>query len=129
MSAITYTWDHVHIRTPDVEAMATWFADTFGAEIVRGAARTDIKLGGGMIFLAEADASINAPPAVPYQGLEHIGLSVKDIDAVAATLKAKGVEFTKDPFTIRPGTRIAFVRGPLGISVELLDRDPKYMMD
>jgi catechol 2,3-dioxygenase-like lactoylglutathione lyase family enzyme len=124
----TYTWDHVHIRTPDVEAMAQWFADTLGAEIVRGPARVDLKLGGGIIFLAEAPASVNPPPVTPYQGLDHIGLSVKDIDAVAASLKAKGVEFTKEPTTIRPGTRICFIRGPLGISVELLDRDAKYQM-
>jgi catechol 2,3-dioxygenase-like lactoylglutathione lyase family enzyme len=51
---------------------------------------------------------------------------VKDIDAVAAEIKAKGVEFTKDPTTIRPGVRICFIRGPQGISVELLERDKKY---
>jgi len=129
MSYPNYTWDHVHIRTPDVEAMAQWFADILGAEIVRGPARTDIKLGGGIIFLAEAPASVNPPPVTPYQGLDHIGLSVKDIDAVADSLKAKGVEFTKEPITIRPGVRVCFIRGPLGISIELLDRDAKYQMN
>jgi catechol 2,3-dioxygenase-like lactoylglutathione lyase family enzyme len=123
-----YIWDHVHIRTPDVEGMARWFADTLGAEIVRTPARVDIKLGGGVIFLADAPDTVNPPPVTPYQGLDHIGLAVKDIDAVAAKLKAKGVEFTREPTTIRPGVRICFIRGPLGISVELLDRDAKYEM-
>jgi len=62
----------------------------------------------------------------PYQGLDHFGLAVKDIDAVAAEIKAKGVEFTKEPTTIRPGVRICFIRGPQGISIELLERDGKY---
>src|SRR6202040_597799 len=62
----------------------------------------------------------------PYQGLDHFGLTVKDIDAVAAEIKAKGVEFTREPTTIRPGVRICFIRGPQGISVELLERDRKY---
>jgi lactoylglutathione lyase len=53
-------------------------------------------------------------------------LTVKDIDAVAAEIKAKGVEFTKPPTTIRPGVRICFIRGPQGISIELLERDKKY---
>ena len=57
------------------------------------------------------------------QGLDHFGLTVKDIDAVAAEIKAKGVEFTKPPTTIRPGVRICFIRGPQGISIELLERD------
>ena len=35
MTTPHYTWDHVHIRTPDAEATAQWFADTLGAEIVR----------------------------------------------------------------------------------------------
>jgi hypothetical protein len=26
----------------------------------------------------------------------------------------------------RPGIKICFLRGPQGISIELLDRDPKY---
>lgn len=124
-----YTWDHVHIRTPDVEGMARWFADTLGAEIVRGPARVDIQLGGNLIFLAEAASGVHPPPVTPYQGLDHIGLAVKDIDAVADSLKAKGVEFTKEPTTIRPGVRVCFIRGPLGISVELLDRDAKYRVE
>ena len=52
---------------------------------------------------------------------------MSNIDAVAADLKAKGVEFTREVYTVRPGTRICFLRGPQGISIELLDRDPKYV--
>ncbi|MGY3409139.1 catechol 2,3-dioxygenase-like lactoylglutathione lyase family enzyme [Bradyrhizobium sp. GM5.1] len=59
-------------------------------------------------------------------GLDHFGLTVKDIDAVAAEIKAKGVTFTREPTTIRPGVRICFIRGPEGISIELLERDKKY---
>jgi lactoylglutathione lyase len=69
---------------------------------------------------------VNPSPMTPYQGLDHFGLSVKDIDAVAAQLKAQGVVFTKEPQTIRPGVRICFIRGPQGISIELLERDAKY---
>ena len=45
---------------------------------------------------------------------------------MAAEIKAKGVEFTTEPTTIRPGVRICFIRGPQGISIELLERDKKY---
>jgi catechol 2,3-dioxygenase-like lactoylglutathione lyase family enzyme len=51
---------------------------------------------------------------------------VSGIDAVADELKKKGVEFTREPTTVRPGVRICFIRGPEGVSIELLDRDPKY---
>ena len=69
---------------------------------------------------------VNPPPATPYQGLDHFGLAVSGIDAIAADLKKKGVEFTKEPHSPRPGIKICFLRGPQGISIELLDRDPKY---
>jgi catechol 2,3-dioxygenase-like lactoylglutathione lyase family enzyme len=123
-----YIWDHVHIRTPDVEATAQWFADMLGAEFVRSPGRIDVQLGGGRIFLAPVTSGdgVNPPPVTPYQGLDHFGLSVTDIDAVAASLKAKGVEFTKEPFTLKPGLRIAFIRAPQGVSIELLERNAKY---
>ncbi len=128
-----FAWDHIHLRTPDAEATAQWFERMFGAEIVRtnqqGATRIDIKLGGANIFLAPVKAGdgVNPPPVTPYQGLDHFGLRVSDIDAVAADLKAKGVEFTMEPTVPRPGIKICFLRGPQGISIELLDRDPKYV--
>ena len=128
----TFTWDHIHLRTPDPEGTAQWFERMFGAEVIRsmqqGKPRIDIKLGGAMICTAQVNPGdgVNPAPTTPYQGLDHFGLTVKDIDTVAAEIKAKGVEFTKEPFTIRPGVRICFLRGPQGISIELLERDKKY---
>ena len=125
----TYTWDHIHLRSPDPEATAQWFERMFGAEIIRsmqeGTPRIDLKLGGANIFIAPVAAGdgVNPPPVTPYQGLDHFGLTVRGIDAVAAELKAKGVEFTREPTTIRPGVRICFIRGPQGVSIELLERN------
>jgi catechol 2,3-dioxygenase-like lactoylglutathione lyase family enzyme len=124
----TYTWDHVHLRTPDPEGMAQWFERMLGAEVIRsmqqGKPRIDLKLGGANIFIAPvaANEGVNPPPVTPYQGLDHFGLTVSGIDAVAAELKGKGVEFTKEPTTVRPGVRVCFIRGPQGISIELLER-------
>ena len=56
----------------------------------------------------------------------HPALHVEDVAAAREELEAKGVEFAKEPHTIRPGTRICFIRGPQGISIELLERDKKY---
>jgi catechol 2,3-dioxygenase-like lactoylglutathione lyase family enzyme len=122
------TWDHVHIRSPDPEATAQWFERMLGAQIIRsmqeGAPRVDLKLGGANIFIAPVKTGdgVNAPPVTPYQGLDHFGLTVDNIDAAAQELKRKGVEFTKEPATIRPGVRVCFIRGPQGVSIELLQR-------
>jgi catechol 2,3-dioxygenase-like lactoylglutathione lyase family enzyme len=127
------TWDHIHLRSPDPEATAQWFERMLGAEVIRslqqGKPRIDLKLGGADIFIAPVTAGdgVNAAPSTPHQGLDHFGLTVSDIDAVAAELKAKGVEFTMEPKVPRPGIKICFLRGPQGISIELLERDPKYV--
>ena len=130
MPAITF--DHIHLRSPDPEATVQWFARMLGAEVIRstqqGKPRIDLKLGGARIFIAAVSPGdgVNAAPATPYQGLDHFGLSVAGIDAVAAELKNKGVEFSKEPHTPRPGIRVCFLRGPQGISIELLERDAKF---
>ena len=127
-----FTWDHIHLRTPDPEATAQWFERMFGAKVVRstqaGKPRIDLKLGGANIFIAPVKGGdgVNAPPTTPYQGLDHFGLLVTGIDDIAAELKRKGAEFSKPPHVPRPGIKICFLRGPQGISIELLDRDPKY---
>jgi catechol 2,3-dioxygenase-like lactoylglutathione lyase family enzyme len=128
-----YRWDHVHLRSPDPEATAVWFERILGAQVIRsiveGQPRIDLKLGGADVFIMPVGANdkVNPPPVTPYQGLDHFGLHVSDLDAVAAELKGKGAEFTMDPRTIRPGLRICFLRGPQGISIELLERDAKYV--
>jgi catechol 2,3-dioxygenase-like lactoylglutathione lyase family enzyme len=127
-----FTWDHIHLRTPDPEATAKWFETMFGAQVIRstqaGKPRIDIKLGGANIFTAQVEPGdgVNPPPTTPYQGLDHFGFAVSGIDAIAADLKKKGVEFTKGPMVPRPGIKVLFLKGPQGISIELLDRDPKY---
>lgn len=118
------TWDHVHIRTPDPDATARWFAEMLGAEIVPSPARIDVRLGGNSIFLTPVSAGdgINPAPATPYQGLDHFGLAVQGLDALVADLKANGVQFTEEVRQVRPGLRVCFIRGPHGISIELLER-------
>ena len=125
----TFTYDHIHLRSPDPEATARYYERMFGAEVIRtmqqGKPRIDLKLGGANIFIAPvaSDSGVNPPPVTPYQGLDHFGLSVSGIDAIVADLKSKGAVFTMEATTIRPGVRIAFLRGPEGVSIELLDRN------
>ena len=129
---VQYMYDHMHLRSPDPEATAQWYETMFAAQVLRSAPhgnpRIDLKIDGVSIFIAPVmnDGKTAEPPKSPYQGLDHFGLTVSGIDAVAADLRAKGVEFTMEPTVPRPGIKICFLRGPQGISIELLDRDPKY---
>ncbi len=125
-----FTYDHIHLRSPNPEATAAYYERMFGAEVLRsmqqGKPRIDLKLGGANVFIAPVQAGdgVNPPPTTPYQGLDHFGLTVSGIDSIAAELKAKGAVFTKEPTTIRPGVRVCFIQGPEGVSIELLERKP-----
>jgi lactoylglutathione lyase len=125
-----FAYDHVHLRSPEPEQTARYYERMFGAEIIKsiqsdGRERVDMKLGGVMMFIAkvEPDAALAEKPSGSFVGLDHLGLRVRDIDVVCAELKTKGAEFTVEPKTIRPGVRIAFVRGPQNVLIEILDRD------
>ena len=126
----SFNFDHIHLFSKNPEATAAFYEKMFGAQVTRsmpgGKPRVDMKLGGANIFILDvsADPKAAAAPGHPYLGLDHFGLEVKGIDAVCADLKAKGAVFTRGPETIRPGTRIAFLTGPEGVSIELLERTP-----
>jgi catechol 2,3-dioxygenase-like lactoylglutathione lyase family enzyme len=124
-----FKFDHIHLRSPNPEETAAYYERMFGAELIPsvkgGKPRIDMNLCGQMFFIAPVepgDGTAEAPKP-PYRGLEHIGLIVTGIDEIVADLKTKGAEFTMEPTTIRPGTRIAFLRGPEDVSIELVDRN------
>lgn len=128
---VKFTYDHVHLRSPDPEATAQFYERMFGADVLRtvqqGKPRVDLNLGGLKVFIAQAatGGKIGEAPTSPYLGLDHIGLTVTGIDAAVSELKVKGAEFTMEPTTIRPHVRIAFLRGPQGVTIELVDRNAK----
>ena len=124
-----YTYDHMHLRSRDPMATAQYYHKMFDAKIVEsiqsdGKPRIDLDLNGLTIFIAQVppDADIPTAPADPYIGLDHFGLRVDNLDAAAADLKQRGAEFTLQPRTIRRGVKIAFVRGPDDVRIELLER-------
>jgi lactoylglutathione lyase len=125
---IKFNWEHIHLRSPDPEATAAWYKDKLGAEVVKspladGSMRIDLNLAGQKVFIAKAMPGKAADaPASPYLGLDHFGLTVPDIKAAVAALKAKGVTFTMDVTQNRPGVQIAFLTAPENVSIELIQR-------
>jgi len=123
-----FTWEHIHLRSPDPEATAAWYKDKLGAEVVKspqadGSFRIDLNLSGQKVFIAKAlQGKAAEAPSSPYFGLEHFGLTVPDIEQAVKELKAKGVAFTMDVTEARPGVRIAFLKAPENVSIELIQR-------
>lgn len=118
---------HSMIRVYDVDAALKFFIDGLGLKEVR---RRDSERGRfTLIFLetgsegdnAQIELTYNWDEPAPYTGgrnFGHLAFAVDDIYATCAHLQAMGVTIARPP---RDG-RMAFVRSPDQISVELLQK-------
>ena len=87
-----------------------------------GQNRVNLAINWLIFFIARAHADAPDGPAAPYVGLDHFGLRVENMDEAVAQLKERGAEFSTEPRDLRPGLKIAFVRAPGNIRIELLER-------
>ena len=120
---------HIHLYSRDPMATANYYQRMFGAKIIEtvqsdGQRRVDLDLDGLAIFILRVSPETDMPesPSVPHLGLDHFGLRVTNLDEATAALKRKGAEFAVEPYTIRPGVRIAYVQAPENVRVELVER-------
>ncbi len=123
----TYTYDHIHLRSVDPMGTARYFNKMFDAKIMEstqsdGQPRVDLDVNGLIIFIAKAGE--DTPPSLrdPHLGLDHFGFRVENLDEAVTELKSRGAEFAVEPYTLRPGLKIAFVRAPGDVRIELLER-------
>ena len=114
---------HVHIKAKDPRKTAEWWIDMFGAKPlnereVRGALFVPVEIGGLTINISsprpeEADDMGPSDPTIHY-GLEHVGLSVDDLDSQVSKFEALGLKVYE-----RSGN-MAFVEGVDGVRIELI---------
>ena len=125
----TYRYDHIHLRSPDPLETAQWYHRMFDARIVEtpqpsGPNRIDLDINGLMVFVAGALPTGEELQGLrnPHYGLDHFGLRVGNLEEAVAELKSRGAEFAVEPRTLPNGVKIAFVRGPNDVRIELLER-------
>ncbi|MBP7868467.1 MAG: VOC family protein [Firmicutes bacterium] len=75
--------------------------------------------GEGMIELVEG-LDAREWPIDSGSALLLIGLEVRDMDGAARDLAARGVGFTRGPIAAEGGTKIAFLKDPNGVELELI---------
>jgi catechol 2,3-dioxygenase-like lactoylglutathione lyase family enzyme len=124
---MNFTCDHIHLRSLDPEKAAQFYAEMFGATVrsrsLHGEAlRVVVDLGGLQLFIEQVPPQTPVPPPPPFVGIEHVGLRVENLDAVVADLRGKGGRFLVEPNSSRPGLKLAFIEGPDGVRIELLER-------
>jgi catechol 2,3-dioxygenase-like lactoylglutathione lyase family enzyme len=123
----TYAYDHIHLRSPNPSKTAQWYHQMFGARIREtpqpsGTNRVDLDLNGLTIYVAGALPSGEELQGLrsSHYGLDHFGLRVDNLDEAVAELRSRGAEFSMEPRTTPSGLKIAFVRGPEDVRIEVV---------
>ena len=129
MPDASLAFDHVHLVSKDPHTAAQWYVDKLGGKILRsaevhGAPQIYVSVAGAMVIVrGQRPAERAGDKSNLHWGVDHFGLQVKgDFDRFCAGLRSKGCTFDKEPTDFNPTTRIAFVRAPDGVSIELLNR-------
>lgn len=117
--AETPGFHHIHLRGVDPEALMKWLGDSFGGERAKLKGRIDaLKYGSVWVLAQKCNEQTVASPG---RAVDHLGWRVVNLEKTAADLKAKGFNFMIEPKAFG-ALRIAFVEGPAGLRVELVQR-------
>jgi methylmalonyl-CoA/ethylmalonyl-CoA epimerase len=127
--------DHVGIAVPDLDRAIAWYAETFGLHCVHQEVNEDQGVREAM--LAVGDGSTQLQLLAPLRpdsaigkfldrqgpGVQQVAYTVEDVEAVAATLRGRGLRVLYD--TARRGTagsKVNFVhpKDAGGVLVELV---------
>jgi catechol 2,3-dioxygenase-like lactoylglutathione lyase family enzyme len=126
---VAYHLHHIHITAKDPHRSARWWADTFGAIILperemRSILFAPVSLDGVTINISgprvPQGGLVAEDAPIPHYGLEHLGVSVDDLETTLALFQAQGCQIYERHES--PAMKIAFVAGPDGICFELLEQ-------
>ncbi len=127
-----YAINHVHIRSADPHASATWYEKHFDAklvserEVMPGTITLSLELGGpvrlNVSSKPEGSSDDRAAAELNRLGLEHFGFAVEDLEADLDRLQKDGVRIVLPLTEVVGGTRLAYIEGPDDVLIELVQR-------
>lgn len=126
---MSWSYDHIHLKASNLDESISFYQKNFNAEQkfsreLRGMSIVGMDINGMTLLISDAAEGENPKPgsADPQFGLIHFGLRCDNLEQKIAELKNNGVEFTMDLTDIGGGTKIAFIKAPDEILIELLQR-------
>lgn len=116
--------DHAGYNVPDLDAAIAFFTAVLGFTFVERGGRTAmLALGDTLVELLQfqpADAAWDQP-GLEDPGGYHLALTVADLDAAVAYLRAQpGARLLREPDALGNGRRRAFFSTPWGATIQLI---------
>ena len=119
---------HTSITVKDLDASIRFYTEVLGLEFERRRPipenRAEIAFvrdpeSGARIELTHWDGKGTFDPG---EQLDHLAFEVRDLDAVVASARARGVRVAKEPFRLAGGSgRLAFLLDPNEVWIELIE--------
>jgi catechol 2,3-dioxygenase-like lactoylglutathione lyase family enzyme len=129
---MAYAINHVHIRSTDPHASASWYEKHFGAKIVSerevmpGTITISMEVGGpvrlNISSKPEGTSDERAVAELNRLGLEHFGFNVEDLEAELGRLERANIRIVLPLTEVGGGTRLAYIEGPDDVLIELVQR-------
>jgi predicted enzyme related to lactoylglutathione lyase len=114
------TVQHVHVKTHDVAKTMQYYIDNFGAT-----RKAEIPGRGWQLDLIGTQLNITGIIAdqkhEQHYGIEHMAVVTDDYPATLAKLRDNGVAVLEE-LTGGSGNRVAFVAGPDGSQMEIIEK-------
>jgi glyoxylase I family protein len=125
-------FEHVGMTSGDMDRSIAFYRDLLGLTLRLRKANADnevafLDAGGGMLEIIAPKAGAGRFRDVPMSeaGMRHLTLAYESVDAMFDKLEAAGVEIVerpRDAHNKEMVRRVAFIRDPDGIIVELIER-------
>jgi len=118
-----YSFDHIHLMSPNPLKTAEFYENMFCARHVstqnlgNGRLIINLNVDGTTILISKSEGDD------AQTGLVHFGIQTDNLDKAVDELKAKGVKFTRDITEVRPGFKISFLLAPESVPIELQEGD------
>ena len=134
---------HIHLLSDDPVAAGDWYANQFGVTVRKNPQEhmyREVQIGPSASFMMDDVNVIIYPSAYArtskwayWEGrqtfestkghvVDHIGISVKNLDDAIARLKAAGVKVTDEPRSVAGGKiKFAFIEGPDKMRIEVIE--------
>ena len=126
---MSWSYDHIHLKASNLDESISFYEKNFNAEKkfsreLRGMSLVGMDINGMTLLISDTAEGENPKPgsADPQFGLIHFGLLCDNLEQKIEELKNNGVEFTMDLTDIGGGTKIAFIKAPDEVLIELLQR-------
>lgn len=123
-----FTLEHIGLAARDTRAMAQWYQRVLDAELVFEMRQTPpafiLNLGGLLLEIYPADASLEQTGMNRLAGWRHLALKVDSLENAKAELEKRGVQFDD---VIKPaggGGRVLFFKDIEGNLLHFTERLP-----